>query len=64
MIPERLLTMKYWFEENVDSPDHRQNRLKRIAHEAAEQEESQIEGWVDLGKKMLDGDDGPTSSEA
>jgi hypothetical protein len=57
--------MKYWFEEKVDQPEHRQNRLKRIAHESHEQEESQIEGWVDLGKKMLDGDDDdPTSSKA
>jgi hypothetical protein len=56
--------MKYWFEEKIDQPDHRQSRLKRIAHESREQEESQIESWVDLGKKMLDGDDDPTPSKA
>jgi hypothetical protein len=56
--------MKYWFEnEEPESSDRRKSRMRRIAHESQEQEEGQIDHWLDLGKKMLDDDD-PSSSVA
>jgi hypothetical protein len=57
--------MKYCFEpEEPRDPERRRNRLKRIAHESQEQDEGQIEHWLELGGKMLDGDDDPGSSVA
>jgi hypothetical protein len=57
--------MKSWFEhEEARDPERRKNRLKRIAHESQEQDEGQIERWLELGGKMLDDDDDPNSSVA
>ena len=57
--------MKYWFEnEEPESSDRRKSRMRRIAHESQEQEEGQIDHWLELGKKMFDGDDDPSSSVA
>jgi len=57
--------MKYWFEhEEASDPERRKSRLQRIAHESQEQDEGQIERWLELGGKMLDDDDDPNSSVA
>jgi hypothetical protein len=42
----------------------RENRLKRIAVESKEQDESRIQGWLDLAKKMFDRDEDPGAQTA
>jgi hypothetical protein len=60
-----VCSMTYWFQdEDAESSDRRKNRLRRIAHESQEQEEGQIDRWLDLAKKAFDGDDDPNSSVA
>jgi hypothetical protein len=40
------------------------NRLRRIAKESEQQDESRIDGWLDLGKKLFDKDDDPGKKTA
>jgi|SwirhisoilCB2_FD_contig_31_15640855_length_395_multi_4_in_0_out_0_1 hypothetical protein len=50
--------MKYWFESQRDPlPESRGSRLRRIALESQEQDEGRIQRWLDLAKKLFDGDD-------
>jgi hypothetical protein len=60
---------KYWFEHDWSSDDRMNRRrdatkLQRIARDSNEQEESQIGRWLDLAKKLFDGDDGPDPAAA
>jgi len=60
---------KYWFEQDWSSDDGMNrrrdaNRLQRIAKESAQQEQSQIDRWLDLAKKLFDGDDDPDPAAA
>jgi hypothetical protein len=56
---------KYWFERNWKNEGEeldrrqKQNRLRRIAEEAHDQEDGLIEHWLDLAKRIFDGDDDP-----
>ena len=45
----------------MNGPDRREegNRLKRISRESQEQDESRIDRWLDLAKKLFDKDDDP-----
>lgn len=40
------------------------NRLKRIAVESQQQDESRIQGWLDLARKLFDKDDDPDPQPA
>lgn len=60
---------KYWFEHDWSSEDgfdrrRDVNKLQRIAKESARQEQSQVERWLDLAKKLFDGDDDPDPAAA
>ncbi|HWK30805.1 MAG TPA: hypothetical protein VNR20_01855 [Terriglobales bacterium] len=59
----------YWFNHDWSSDDRSNrrrdaNKLQRIAKESAQQEQSQVERWLDLAKKLFDGDDGPDPAAA
>jgi hypothetical protein len=56
---------KLWFEEEAYWDRRKQDkRLKQISQEAEQQDESRINKWLDLAKKLFDGDDDPTPSAA
>jgi hypothetical protein len=56
---------KLWFDEDADWERRKQdNRLKRISQESEQQDESRIDRWLELAKKLFDGDDDPSPSAA
>lgn len=60
---------KYWFErewKNGEDLDRRrqENRLQRIAKEVHDQEEGQINGWLELARKLFDKDNDPDPQAA
>jgi hypothetical protein len=56
---------KLWFEEDAYWERRKQdNRLKRISQESEQQDESRIDKWLELAKKLFDGDDDPSPSAA
>jgi hypothetical protein len=60
---------KYWFNHDRSSDDRINrrrdtNKLQRIAKDSEQQEQGQIQRWLDLAKKLFDGDDGPDSAAA
>lgn len=61
---------KYWFERNWKTSGEelnrrkRENRLQRIARESQEQDEGQINSWLDLAKRLFDKDDDPDPQAA
>jgi len=53
-----------WFSDSVLERRRPENSLHRIVREAKDQEESQIETWLDLAKRFFDKDDDPDPQAA
>ncbi len=57
--------MPSWFDD-LEELRRREakDRLKKAARDSAKQDESQITTWLDLAKKLFDGDNDPDPSAA
>lgn len=53
-----------WFNHAREEGHDPKNRLKRIARESQQQDESQITTWLDLAKRMFDKDNDPDPQAA
>jgi len=57
--------MAFWFEKSAEEARRdAKERLKQAARDSARQDESQINTWLELAKKLFDRDNDPDPSAA
>ena len=60
-----IYLLRMWFDRPEQTPQETEKKkMREIAAAADAEETGKIQKWLDLAKKMFDGDDDPTPSAA